>query len=610
MSGVNSVGAIGGGTQICIIHSVWSEGEETKEEDELETCRRIVTNGIGESEDVDDMSSSQTSDTATENCEVAGFPIVLSDSSVDEVENSNEMSVKLSPQILAALEGYRTLKVMVKNMHLKKFDLDCSINKSDKIELSLKNYKLKRKRVLNETQHEGKLESSKMIKKLKLDAPGGKDSVKPSDKMEAIIASKGTQRKASKLQQSSERLSSTEAKCTLPKKFSSCRIKKCYSKLLYLNHRNLKAILMKFMKKSDADLDNSAQLILTQIQLLQTHKLQLINYNDDKKGEDEELSNNEASNDIQIPCQGDLALPLGPLSNTVDSPNYVSSQKNRDTVSTVSQHSRGPSSNGDQIFFKAVTFPKFGRIPKLKGSAEELRSNRHVPVSAKMNQRTKILELLRRIEEFKPIIQNIVDTSTKEKRGAPELAADADIDEIGDLNDEGWEELKSLKEESEIVNYFKKRFNNRLSSNPLINLSWYGSNSSIKNNNLSEKNVDAFENKFNVDNENSNGDVTLPDFEIKLREKNLNIFLEKHDYSSTCDKETLKQLAIYFRHLETGFEENRGFLGYFTSKGLSHENVDLAFQAEDHISSYEKIYAGANNFDCESCGVEHRFRVK
>merc|ERR1712029_1176984 len=207
--------------------------------------------------------------------------------------------------------------------------------------------------------------------------------------------------------------------------------------------------------------------------------------------------------------------PLGPLSNTVDSPNYVSSQKNRDTVSTVSQHSRGPSSNGDQIFFKAVTYPKFGRIPKLKGSAEELRSNRHVPVSAKMNQRTKILELLRRIEEFKPIIQNIVDTSTKEKRGAPELAADTDIDEIGDLNDEGWKELKSLKEESEIVNYFKKRFNNRLSSNPLINLSWYGSNSSIKNNNLSEKNVDAFENKFNVDNENSNGDVTLPDFEIK-----------------------------------------------------------------------------------------------
>ena len=99
MSGVNSVGAIGGGTQICIIHSVWSEGEETKEEDELETCRRIVTNGIGESEDVDDMSSSQTSDTATENCEVAGFPIVLSDCSVDEVENSNEMSVKLSPQV-------------------------------------------------------------------------------------------------------------------------------------------------------------------------------------------------------------------------------------------------------------------------------------------------------------------------------------------------------------------------------------------------------------------------------------------------------------------------------------------------------------------------------
>ena len=45
------------------------------------------------------MSSSQTSDTATENCEVAGFPIVLSDSSVDEVENSNEMSVKLSPQV-------------------------------------------------------------------------------------------------------------------------------------------------------------------------------------------------------------------------------------------------------------------------------------------------------------------------------------------------------------------------------------------------------------------------------------------------------------------------------------------------------------------------------
>merc|ERR1712058_58032 len=250
-------------------------------------------------------------------------------------------------------------------------------------------------------------------------------------------------------------------------------------------------------------------------------------------------------------------------------------------------------------------------IPKLKGTAEELRKNRHVPVSATMNQRCKIMKLLHKIEEFKPIIQKIADSSTKEKRPTPELGDDADIEEIDDLNDDGWKELKSLKEESEIFNYFKKRYGNVHSSSPLINLSFYGGNSLTQmKSDLSQKNLDTFDEKFNVVDGDYVGEVVLPDAEQKIQEQILNIFLEKQDFSSSCDKETLKQLAIYFRHLENGFAENRSFLGYFTSKGLSRENVDLALDAENHISSYDKIYAGANNYDCASCGLEHRFRVK
>ena len=53
---------------------------------------------------------------------------------------------------------------MVKNMHLKKFDLDCSINKSDKIELSSKNYKLKRKRFWMKLSMKANLKAPKWLR--------------------------------------------------------------------------------------------------------------------------------------------------------------------------------------------------------------------------------------------------------------------------------------------------------------------------------------------------------------------------------------------------------------------------------------------------------------
>jgi len=383
-----------------------------------------------------------------------------------------------------------------------------SIIDVDDIKPSHKNNRRQQKRSDMDT------ENSKRSMEQKMDFSD--DGFKQRIKENVRVNSNGTPGEVFKQSPEKSRIT----KNTNHKKLVSCKMKKCYIKALCLNHKNLKSKL-KFMKKPDADIEKAAKTIHTQLQQLQKDQLQYKkNSNDENRGSDGKPSSTNLHKD-KVNCK-DFSHQADSEQRTLPDPttlqNYVDRESHKEKFLTSLNTLAGNdvdlseesslSSNDDEPLVKADATPKLGRIPKLKGTAEELRKNRHVPVSAKMNQRSKIMELLHKIEEFKPIIQKIADSSIWEKRPTPELGDDVDIEEIDDLNDDGWKELKSLKEESEIFNYFKKRYGNGHSSSPLINLSFYGGNSLTQmKSDLSQKNLDTFDEKFNVVDGDSVGEV-------------------------------------------------------------------------------------------------------
>ena len=82
--------------------------------------------------------------------------------------------------------------------------------------------------------------------------------------------------------------------------------------------------------------------------------------------------------------------------------------------------------------------------------------------------------------------------------------------------------------------------------------------------------------------------------------------VEKKGHES--DERGIKELALYFAHVKKAQDETESFwAAYLTSHEVPRSVVDLALKIEAHVSGYESIYEGSDNFNCKLCGVPHRF---
>lgn len=76
-----------------------------------------------------------------------------------------------------------------------------------------------------------------------------------------------------------------------------------------------------------------------------------------------------------------------------------------------------------------------------------------------------------------------------------------------------------------------------------------------------------------------------------------------------ADEKGIQELALYFfGHVRAAQDESQSFwAAYLNSQEMPREQVDLALEIESHVSSYEKIYEGTDEFKCGKCGKPHRF---
>ena len=76
-----------------------------------------------------------------------------------------------------------------------------------------------------------------------------------------------------------------------------------------------------------------------------------------------------------------------------------------------------------------------------------------------------------------------------------------------------------------------------------------------------------------------------------------------------ADEKGIQELALYFfGHVRAAQDESQSFwAAYLNSQEMPREQVDLALEIESHVSGYEKIYEGTDEFRCGKCGKPHRF---
>ena len=76
-----------------------------------------------------------------------------------------------------------------------------------------------------------------------------------------------------------------------------------------------------------------------------------------------------------------------------------------------------------------------------------------------------------------------------------------------------------------------------------------------------------------------------------------------------ADEKGIQELALYFfGHVRAAQDESQSFwAAYLNSQEMPREQVDLALEIESHVSNYEKIYEGTDEFRCGKCGKPHRF---
>ena len=101
---------------------------------------------------------------------------------------------------------------------------------------------------------------------------------------------------------------------------------------------------------------------------------------------------------------------------------------------------------------KPVQSKQTFKIPKLKGTAAELKKSRNMPAQILNDAKERLSKITE--DEMKKIVFRNPDGKSNE------FDVDYSEEELADKNDEGWKELHELETNSERLKYFRKKFGN------------------------------------------------------------------------------------------------------------------------------------------------------
>jgi len=249
--------------------------------------------------------------------------------------------------------------------------------------------------------------------------------------------------------------------------------------------------------------------------------------------------------------------------------------------------------------------PKLAKIPKLKGTSEELKAGRLLPSAAKENEVKRILDKIGRFDNW---VQNCWEKAATSKKAAPALEDELERNDILNANVEVAEEIRKLgcDSDTQLLEYFRKKHKNKEKSDPNKNLTCI----SWRPPGLLEDAVSSQKGRDDM-RMNDSEKVSFEDWKRELTFKIARNVVDKKGLEA--DEKGIKELALYFAHVKKAQDETESFwAAYLTSREVPRSVVDVALEIEAHVSSYESIYEGSDNFSCHLCGSKadpkpHRF---
>jgi len=254
----------------------------------------------------------------------------------------------------------------------------------------------------------------------------------------------------------------------------------------------------------------------------------------------------------------------------------------------------------DSLFFpSSVPMSKLPKIPKLKGTSEELKAGRLLPQQAKDNECERILAKIAVHDDW---VKSCWSEAKQNKKAAPVLDDETERNNILQVQ----EELRKLGTDRERRDYFQKKHRNSRRADPAENLSsfsWRPPGEEDASSETGNMNV-----AFNRDDilRNNSRTVCFEDWRREMVNKIARNVVNNKGLEA--DEEGIQELALYFAHVRAAQDESQSFwAAYLNSLEMSRDQVDLALEVESHVSSYLSCYEGHDNFRCALCGKPHRF---
>ena len=220
------------------------------------------------------------------------------------------------------------------------------------------------------------------------------------------------------------------------------------------------------------------------------------------------------------------------------------------------------------------------KIPKMRGTKEELREQRSVPRSVQQKHKDEVRKMMKRVMDLDSWVNDRrIEAATSNQKKSHKLDDD---DDKADLDDEGWRSFKTLQTDKERLEYFREQFGNQVSSDPTVNLSHQGWKLKCKNNSAGDYETAATERRNDFlrkvrSNQNHpcgkkcvEGCVDFDKWSFNVKEKAVDLFVESGGIYTKPTDDSVKKFALYAQgHISDGHRENQDFWGFYSEFQVS-----------------------------------------
>jgi len=239
----------------------------------------------------------------------------------------------------------------------------------------------------------------------------------------------------------------------------------------------------------------------------------------------------------------------------------------------------------------------------------------------------------------------------KNKMGSNRKHGAKEQEEMNDIQDEGWNQIKNLKTDPERMNLAQEQFKNPIGANPNNNVTYHGfkkrnkainhsyvsQHKAINHSYVSQHSPDLWDVQRNLPMYHlSNGAIKpLQGYKYKLQPNVIQIdcsskevnsklkigpfanFMKTVIYNNKCKKmkrgqelQYMEEFKTYLGHYKGGCEETINFLKFYQSQ----EEVELEdwqtreiLAMENQFSLFSGYYGDTDDLWCEECSKKHKF---